>query len=278
MPFPINRLSQMCIFIILISGLYACDDQGGQTLRSTAYDVEGPRGIVRTSGPWLVRVSIPEGTVDTSMQIKVNELVTQMPIEMTDFDLDQGVDQNNISLNRVELYTLELVESGREDIRFVLIPELPTDREYEYALWRNDIQISDVYTFRSLPLVADPLPPIEQECVVVLESPDPKMMVTSALDEAPQAGIQRRYSARAFPSRGGMVDQGGGSALMGLVTFEWLVVNDEYVVNDGIVASLYGGLARSEPFITPLGEQKLLITAHTVRWGRCTSIVSFSSP
>jgi hypothetical protein len=277
MPCPVKQLSHVCIFILFMNGISACDDQKSQSLRSSRYDVEGPRGIVRTLGPWLVRIAVSDRDIDTLMQVRVSERISA-PIAMTDFGLDQGVNQDNISLNRVELYTLDLIESGREDIRFVLIPELPIDREYEYALWRNNIQISDAYTFRSLPLVADPLPPIEQECVVVLESPDPKVMVTSALDEAPQAGIQRRYSARAFPSRGGMVDQEGGLALMGLVTFEWLAVNDEYVVNDGIVASLYGGLARSEPFSTPLGEQKLLITAHTVRWGRCTSIVSFSSP
>ena len=196
-----------------------------------------------------------------SLKLRVSELVMEMTDESLDVERDQGV----ASLMKVELQSLDLIESGRADTYFALIPELPLDHEYEYALWYDEVQLSAFYRFRPLHISREVERTELRECFAILEYPDPKMMVNETVDEAPQAGIQRSYGVRVFPSVDGVIDQEGSSNLAGVVTFEWISVGETERQHGGVTASLYGGVARSEPLTTPLGEQKLFVTAHTVR-------------
>ena len=248
----------------------ACDDKSTPQA-SLMYDINGPQGIVRVAGPWLVRVGVPEGIDPSvlSLGVQYSDVNEERPAELPSSGEESGAG---------ELLTLPLLTTGRPDTLLVLIPSPELEVELNYALYRGEDRLSAIYSFRELPprdhqsLEASP-----PQCEVYIESPDPKLPVTSALDQAPQSGIQLSFSARAFPVRDGALDISGGGSLMGVATFEWLEAGEQRSTSAGTIATISGGLARTAPFTTPLGEQKLLVTAYTVRWGRCESVNLYSS-
>ena len=145
-----------------------------------------------------------------------------------------------------------------------------------YALWKDGQQVSPNYTFRYVsPAQEEPQDP--KNCFITLLSPNTKQPLTLEMDEAPQAGLQVSYRAQVFPQINQEIDEEGSPYLMGLLSFEWLEMGPIRSVSDGSLATIQGGLARSLPFTTPLGEQKLLLRAYTWRWGNCETIVTVTA-
>lgn len=250
------------VVLALISLLLGCADDQSEASQVKRWEIEGPQGLVKDRGPWLVRTSFYLENQTTALRLKVFEVLQ---------------DQEEAEpVNQIERASIEVLKSARDDLAFALIPQLETEIEYEYALWRGEQKLTESNFFRPIQV----FPPTETEsnrnCFIQLESPDPKLPVSAEQDEAPQAGIQRSYTIRIFPVLDGEVDLQGSESLMGLASFEWLSA-DSSSDQKGIVAEIYGGLARSKPFTTALGEQKLKVTAFTTAWGKCEELVTFTS-
>ena len=260
---------QLTIFSVLLLSLLnsiACEPNENGAMNAPQYfDIEGPRGLVNTNGPWLVRIALPE-------QIETNRLQLSYRI----FANDQSIDREEPILSDEGI--AEVIESARPDTAFALIPDIELGQFIEYTLILDGKQQSESVRFRKrVPSGEGELDLISPQCEVYLDSPDPKLPITPSRDQAPEDGVQIIFAARVFPVLDNRPDIESSEFLSGLMSFEWLNARSDRLVHKGVLATISGGLARSQPLTTPFGEQKLLITAYTSRSGRCQQVVQFSS-
>jgi hypothetical protein len=176
-----------------------------------------------------------------------------------------------------EELTLTLLESGRPDLFFALIPEIPLNTEAYYHLRLNGAEVTPTLSFKPIATATAEVTPLTTECLINLDAPDPKLPVSRRDDRAPEAGIQRIYQVSVYVSRDRVIDMDESASLSGLVTLDWLTVSSDTPHEGGTLLTLRGGQARSAPITAPLGEQKLLIRALTERGARCRAVIEFTS-
>ena len=254
-----------CLFCLFcLFSLSSCGSNEDQDA-NTAYrlELDGPQGIIYTQGPWLVRVALSPSTD-----------LSRLSLDYSVFDSvdDEGQDETIL----VESNQLTVLESGRPDTGLVLLPKIEIGQAMSYTLLLDGItQAENTLRYITRPQAEEGLMIDGPECAVELESPDPTLPLTQSLDQAPEAGVQVSYTARVFPMIDGVIEITGGNVLGGLMSFEWLSSNEVRAVSNGVIATISGGLARSIPLTSPSGEQKLLVTAHTLRSGRCEKVIRF---
>ena len=268
---------RLIICAFLMNCILACDDSKQVSQNQQVYEIEGPRGFTTERGPWLLRAGI-DSNADYVRDLEANQEVSDLHIRwfVVPFDLEMnntdeivGVEgDSSIEVNKLILWT-----TGRKDTLLALLPEQDTNNYVYYSLWLGEQQLSPQYSFR---YIADEImltDPEQKSCVLSLVRPELEISIDSSLDEAPQAGIQVTYQVQVYPLINEQIDEEGSQALMGLVSLEWLQNTESRMVMQGTVASINGGIARTAPFTTPIGEQKLLLRAFTTRWGQCERIV-----
>ena len=294
----------MLLWMCCICVISGCDDDAYEREGSSLiYDVEGPRGLVRSTGPWLVRVGVPAGAsvARYTLSLRLTHRASEGEVsgaevsagEISGAEVSAGeisgaeVSAGEISGTEasageasgaeIEAQRVTLIASARPDVFFGLIPEIPLYTEVNYQLFIDAVGVTSAYSFKRLPPIRDEVRPPTSECLINLDAPDPKSPVTARDDRAPQYGIQRVYQVSVYLTRDRVIDMEESASLSGLVTLNWLTVDTESPYEEGILLTLNGGRARSRPMTTPLGEQKLLIRALTERGARCTRVIEFTS-
>ena len=287
-------MSVILLWMCCICVSAGCDDddyEGGGS--SLIYDVEGPRGLVRSTGPWLVRVGVPPGASVARYALSLRLTHETSGGEVSGAEVSAGevsgaevsagevsgaeISAGETSSAEVEERRVTLVASARPDVFFALIPETPLYTEVSYQLLIDAVGVTSSYRFKRLPPVRDEVSPPTSECLINLDAPDPKSPVSARDDRAPQHGIQRIYQVSVYLTRDRIIDMEESASLSGLVTLTWLTVSAELPPEEGALLTLSGGRARSLPMTTPLGEQKLLIRALTERGARCARVIEFTS-
>ena len=270
-----TRIRVVCRLVIahMIFICLSCDNTSNMGNHASVYDLEGPRGLVRSSGPWLIRVGVPHGALAERYKLSV-----RFTREVNAGEMNGGDDHSDEALNfEVEDRLVSLVESGRPDLLFGLIPDVPIGIEVSYQLLSGTSEVTSSHSFKPIIDEAGEVSPLEFECLINLDSPDPKTPVSARDDRAPQAGIQRIYQVSVYISRDRVIDVEESTSLSGLVTLDWLSVDSHAAHEPGTLLTLSGGRARSTPINTPLGAQKLLIRALTERGASCDTTIEFTS-
>lgn len=252
-----------------MTALYGCDDESASPTSTTdlRYDLEGPRGIVRERGPWLTRLGAPSGSPAERYRLALSyqrEAGAEAGVEA-------GVEANTM------IDEVDFVASGRPDVLFALIPDLPAEVEVSYQVLAGEQATGLSQSFKWI----EPTRPLELSnqigCLINLDQPDPKRPVTADQDRSPEAGIQRHYEVSVYATRSGELSLEESQYVSGLVTFQWLSVDESAEVGPSTLAPLIEGKARSAPLTTPLGAQRLWVRALTERGARCDEIFEMTS-
>ena len=173
---------------------------------------------------------------------------------------------------------VNFIASGRPDVLFALIPDVPAELETRYRLLVRGQPLGLDQSFILRPSITDtPRETSALKCLISLDAPDLKAPVREVDDRAPEAGIQRHYEISVYPMRGDELLFDEAPYVSGLATFQWLSVNDEANEQASALAPIISGRARSTPLTTPLGEQRLLVRAITERGVRCREIFETQS-
>ena len=157
------RIRSFTAFLLSLCSICACDVPNSKTSTSGTYDIEGPQGIERSLGPWLVRVAAPALYDLKDLQLKVSEVVMGPLAESLADNQEPAV------MTTSDLLSISLIETGRPDIYLALIPQLPLNQEYEYALWYDEVQLSEFHRFRPLPFSREIERTDQRECLAILE-------------------------------------------------------------------------------------------------------------
>lgn len=163
-------LKSKALFLILCALFIACVETNDPQKAPTLAELEGPRGLVDTPGPWLLKAYLPdglEGQIEVELQ---NDLGTWDPLP-----------------------PIELNPSPRPDLWLSTLPILMTNQVLRYRLstrdflennWREvrldqDVQASD---------------PIE-ECSITLIEPSQTQILDQQNDQGQAAGLQYQVIA-----------------------------------------------------------------------------------
>lgn len=273
---PVIQPSRGLFFGLIFLVCVGCSESPSTAVSGmNSLDVEGPLGIVREGGPWLVRVGIPVKMSSSSFTLSWK---SYLPVESNAGEEmggeTQGGEEEGGRLIHEE-GEVALLLSGRPDILFGLIPEIPRLHTIQYQLELLDQPVSEPFRFRWETQDGSPSDP-PTSCEVSLSSPDPKLPITSDRDEAPWAGKQVSFKVEVFESPPGD-DLYTSQGVIGLVLLDWLTVNSDVRLGDEAVLVLSDGQAFSTPMTVPSGVQKLRIRSFTARGARCQAIIELTS-